>query len=76
MSEPDQRVSRDDILELILDKVRQDRYPSYQQINLLQEHLTNGEERDRLVEVLFEKVSQDRYPSMEMIRRLLWLTGL
>ncbi|MDT4894098.1 MAG: hypothetical protein QOE97_3133 [Pseudonocardiales bacterium] len=57
----------------LLDKVRQDRYPSTQQLDLLEQNLS-GHERAEFAAVLLEKVDRDRYPSMAMIHRLIRLS--
>ena len=58
------------VIDLLLDKVREDRYPSNQQLDLL-EHNATGRQRQELVDILADKVAQDRYPSLLMIRRML-----
>jgi hypothetical protein len=58
----------------VLEKVAQDRYPSNQQLDLLEENLT-GRERAELAEALLDKIRQDRYPSMGMVRRVMRLAG-
>ena len=54
---------------LLLEKIRQDRYPSATQMTLLEEILP-----PRLlpgyVEVLLDKVAEDDRPSIPMIRRI------
>lgn len=64
----------DQVFGAIFDKVRQDRYPSSQQLDLLEQHLV-GHERAEFVEILLDKVRRDRYPSMSMVRRLIRLTS-
>jgi hypothetical protein len=64
----------DQVFAAVFDKLRQDRYPSSQQLDLLETYLV-GHERDELVQILLDKVRQDRYPSMAMVRRLIRLTS-
>jgi hypothetical protein len=64
----------DRVFELLLRKVEQDRYPSNQQLDLLEQHLTDRRRRE-LIAVLADKIAQDRYPSMQMIRRILRLAA-
>jgi hypothetical protein len=75
MTEVSERLNlHDQVFSALLDKVRQDRYPSSQQLDLLEQNLS-GDQRAEFVGVLVEKVRQDRYPSMAMIRRLIRLSG-
>jgi len=62
------------VFELLLRKVEQDHYPSNQQLDLLEQHMSEHGRR-QLIAVLADKISQDRYPSMQMIRRLLRLAA-
>ena len=64
----------DEVFRAMLDKVREDRYPSNQQLDLLEQNLV-GHEREELVQILLDKVRGERFPSMEMIRRLLRLAS-
>ena len=65
---------RERVFELLLSKVEQDRYPSNQQLDLLEQYMTE-DGRGQLIAVLSDKVSQDRYPSLPMVRRLLRLAA-
>ncbi len=66
-------MTRDEALglwvQLLLDKVRQDRYPSTTQLDLIEDSIPAPMIPDYL-EVLLEKVSQDTYPSLAMLSRL------
>jgi hypothetical protein len=62
------------IFDVVLEKVQRDRYPSNQQLDLLEANLT-GRERRELAEALLDKIRQDRYPSMQMIQRVMRLAG-
>jgi hypothetical protein len=66
-------MTRDDVrewlVELLLDRVRESRCPSYTQLDLLERWIP----RRRIPEylrVLQEKVEQDRYPSIPLLRRI------
>lgn len=59
---------------MLLDKVRQDQYPSSQMLDLLEQYLL-GHEREEFARVLLEKVSNDRYPSFQLLRRLARIAG-
>jgi hypothetical protein len=62
------------VFEVLLRKVEEDRYPSNQHLDLLEQR-ANEEQRRELVAVLADKIAQDRYPSLQMIRRMLRLAG-
>jgi hypothetical protein len=57
------------ILELILDKVREDPFPSTTMLDMV-EQMLRPEDVEQYTSVLFDKVSQDTYPSMDQLRRL------
>jgi len=65
---------REQVLDLLLDKIRQDRYPSSTMMDDV-EHLLTPWRRQDYAEVLLEKVQESRYPSRAMIQRLLRLSG-
>jgi len=58
---------------VLLEKVRQDRYPSWTMLNILEQQMV-GHEREELVTMLVEKIAADRYPSIEMIKRAMRIT--
>jgi hypothetical protein len=66
-------VTRDEarawFVEALLDKVRDDRYPSATHLALIEETLPREMVSDYL-EVLMEKVAQDTVPSVPMLRRI------
>jgi hypothetical protein len=57
------------IAEVLLDKVREDRFPSATQLTLIEELLPREMLPDYL-EVLIEKTEQDRFPSVYILRRI------
>jgi hypothetical protein len=65
---------RDAVLDLLLDKVDNDRYPSTTMLDDIERILT-PERRDDYAEVLMTKVQSDRFPSHDMVERLLRLAG-
>ncbi|HLM05413.1 MAG TPA: hypothetical protein VK402_09530 [Blastococcus sp.] len=65
---------RDAVLDLLLDKVDNDRYPSPTMLDDIERILTPWR-RDDYVEVLLAKIRADRFPSHDMIERLLRLCG-
>jgi hypothetical protein len=54
---------------VLLKKVREDRYPSSTEMDLI-EQILPPQLLPRYVEVLLDKLAQDTRPSIEMIRRL------
>jgi hypothetical protein len=61
--------------EYLLDRVREDRYPSNAMLDLLEANVANENERAELVDVLMEKLQANRYPSLPMLRRIVRLAG-
>jgi hypothetical protein len=65
---------RDAVLDLLLDKVDSDRYPSPTMLDDI-ERILSPWRRDDYAEVLLAKVRHDRFPSHDHIERLLRLSG-
>ena len=63
---------RDAVLDLLLEKVDNDRYPSPTMLDDIERILTPWR-RDDYAEVLMAKVREDRFPSHDMVERLLRL---
>lgn len=63
---------RRELLDLLLTKVAEDRYPSATMMDLI-EQLMGPDERSIYVQVLLDKIRQDRMPSIPMMRRVLAL---
>ena len=61
--------ARNAIARLLIEKVRQDRYPSTTQMEIIEQILPSYLLRDYL-NVLLEKVMTDTSPSIPMLRRL------
>ena len=57
------------IVQVLLDKIRSDRYPSATQMGIVEEMLPRDMVSDYL-EILMEKASQDTLPSIPMVRRM------
>lgn len=70
----DRLVLHDLFYGVLLEKVRQDRYPSSTMLNILEQHMV-GHERQELVTMLVQKVAADRYPSIEMLKRIIRITS-
>jgi len=57
------------ILEILLDQVRQDTYPSTTVLDMIEQRLRPNDVTD-YTDVLIEKIKDDAYPSLDMLRRL------
>jgi len=65
---------REQVLDLLLDKIRGDHYPSPTMMDDVERLLTPWRRQD-YAEVLMEKVQESRYPSRSLVQRLLRLSG-
>jgi hypothetical protein len=65
---------REQVLDLLLEKVESDRYPSSAMLDDIERILTPWRRED-YADVLLEKIRKDKYPSRAMIERLLRLSG-
>jgi hypothetical protein len=74
MTEAEQRNVRHDFYAYLLDRVRADKYPSTQHLDML-EAGARGQQRVELVNLLLEKVEADRFPSIPMLQRIARITG-
>ena len=61
-------------IDMLLDEVERERYPSGQLLDLLEAHMTLRD-RVRIANVLLDNLEGQRYPSPEMLRRLARLVG-
>ena len=60
---------RDRYVQLLVDHIVEDKYPSNNQMNII-ESLVRPDEMDIYLEALFEKIEEVRYPSVEMMARV------
>jgi HEPN domain-containing protein len=58
------------IVEALLDKVEETRFPSVTMLNRVEASLGTPEEIAEYAEILVKKVEKSRYPSTEMLNRL------
>ena len=65
---------REQVLDMLLDKVAGDRYQSSTMLDDIERLLTPWRRED-YARVLLDKVRQDKYPSRAMIERLVRLSG-
>jgi hypothetical protein len=70
----DRALIRDGLVDALMEKVRNDPYPSIDMLNSL-EALLDPLELEEYAEMLLEKVRNDKYPSWNMIYRLHNLAG-
>jgi hypothetical protein len=60
---------RDRYVQLLVDHIVDDQYPSNNQMNIV-ESLLRPDQMDIYLTALFEKVEEVRYPSVEMMARI------
>jgi hypothetical protein len=65
---------RERVLDLLLEKVEHDRYPSSAMLDDIEQILTPWRRED-YAEVLLDKIRRDRFPSHSMVKRLLRLSA-
>ena len=70
----DQVLIRDELVDVLLEKVRNDTYPSVDMLDML-EQLLDPLELEEYAAVLLEKIRRDNYPSWSMLYRLHNLAG-
>jgi hypothetical protein len=68
--------AHDKYMEMLIEKVRGDRYPSGELMDRIEAGLASREHVETYYEVLMEKVKRDRYPSKQMLDRVERLTAL
>jgi hypothetical protein len=61
--------TRAELLDLLLEKVERDRYPSDTMLDMIEGILT-PDDVPRYAQVLMAKISEEQFPSIPMIRRL------
>jgi hypothetical protein len=65
----DEVEARDRYVEMLMDHVRRDRFPSHDHMDRIEAALTPGTAGDYLA-MLLEKTGADRYPSTTMLKRI------
>jgi hypothetical protein len=60
---------RDRYVQLLVEHIVEDKYPSNNQMNIV-ESLVRPDEMDIYLGALFEKIEEVRYPSVEMMARV------
>lgn len=59
---------RNKLLDLMLEKIDEDHYPSTTMMDLAEE-LLRPEDVERYTDVLMSKISSENYPSLDLVRR-------
>jgi hypothetical protein len=62
--------ARDRYVELLFDKVREDRYPSGELLDRIEASLASREHAGEYFELLVDKVESSRYPSHQLLDRI------
>jgi hypothetical protein len=70
---PEIEQTRAAMIDLLLSKVKDDRFPSVTMLDLLEQMLT-PEELPAYASVLMDKIANDTYPSASMMKRLVSLS--
>jgi hypothetical protein len=65
--------TRELLLDMLLQRVQEDRYPSVTMLNMA-ETLLRPEEVPLYVDLLIQRVREDTYPSIPMLKRIAALT--
>jgi hypothetical protein len=68
MSEASEAI-RQALLEMLLSRVAQDRYPSYSMLNTIEELIETPQEFRRYAQVLLRDIERSPHPSFSLIRR-------
>jgi hypothetical protein len=67
----DAQTLRRRIADSLLDKIKEEQYPSVTMMNRVESVISNDrEELSDYAEVLLEKVEESRFPSIDMLKRL------
>lgn len=62
------------LVEILVSEIEQQRHPSINLLDLLEEHMTEAD-RVRITEALLDNLSRHRYPSLAMVSRIARLAG-
>jgi hypothetical protein len=66
---------RERYVQILLDRIRAEPYPSYTQMDLLEATVTSPDQLAEYLEALMEKVETTRFPSLTMMRRIQRITS-
>jgi hypothetical protein len=66
----DEQNLRERFVQILLDRIRDEPYPSFTQMDLLEATVTSPDQLVEYIEALMEKVESTRFPSLTMMRRI------
>jgi hypothetical protein len=66
---------RERFVQVLLDRIRAEPYPSVAQMDLLEATVTSPDQLAEYLEALMEKVEGTRFPSLTMMRRIQRITA-
>ena len=69
MAEDNRYDPRHELMQVLLDKVAADTYPSVTMLDMIEDMLT-PEDVEPYVEVLMDKIRADNYPSIDLMSRV------
>jgi hypothetical protein len=61
---------RERFVQILLERIRAEPYPSLAQMDLLEATVTSPDQLAEYLEALMEKVESTRFPSLTMMRRI------
>ena len=61
---------QDKYVDILMEKVREDRYPSGDLMDRIEQSMQSRAQAEQYVEVLFEKMGEARYPSKDLMNRI------
>ncbi len=61
--------SQERLFEVLMERVRTDRYPSHQLLNRIEASMWTSEQMVEYVDMLIEKIDESWYPSHQLIDR-------
>ena len=66
----DEQNLRERFVQILLDRIRAEPYPSLAQMDLLESTVTSPEQLAEYLDALMDKVETTRFPSLTMMRRI------
>lgn len=73
MAQESQEMVRTRMLDVLMEKVEADTYPSSTMLDLIESLITSEEIAD-YAEILLNKIESENYPSLSLVQRLVALT--
>ena len=66
---------RERFVQLLLDRIRSEPYPSVTQMDLLEATVLSPDQLVEYLEALMDKVEETRFPSLSLLRRIQRITA-